>query len=102
MDPNRIGIMGFSRGGSVAFQTALQPFRKAFIDTDLKFAFHIPMYAGCLQAYWSPQLTKVPMLNLVGDADDWTPTAACKQLAARYQAAGVPIETISYARAGHG
>lgn len=102
IDPLRIGVMGFSKGGEVAFRSAVEPLRNAVIKSDLKFALHIPTYAGCNQVYWSPQLTKVPMLNLVGEADDWSLAEPCLALAKNYEAAGVPIKSIRYADAHHG
>jgi hypothetical protein len=42
IDPKHIGVIGFSRGGIVALDTALEPFRRAVIDGDLRFAAHIP------------------------------------------------------------
>ena len=93
--------MGFSRGGGVAFQAAIEPLRQAVVKTDLRFALHIPMYAGCNQVYWSPRITKAPMLNLVGVEDDYTTAAPCEQLARRYADAGAPVRTIKYAAAHH-
>lgn len=101
IDPSRIGVMGFSRGGEVAFRTAIEPFRRAVLKSDLKFALHIPVYAGCNQVYWSPEITRAPMLNLVGADDDYTTAEPCEQLAARYAGAGAPIRTIKYPRAHH-
>jgi dienelactone hydrolase len=101
IDAARIGVMGFSRGGSVAFNTAVEPFRRAIVKSDLKFALHIPTYAGCNQVYWSPQVTKAPMLNLLGEADDYTTAEPCEQLAKRYADVGTPIRTIKYPGAEH-
>ena len=101
IDSSRIGVMGFSRGGSVAFQSAIEPLRRAVVKDDLRFALHIPMYAGCNQIYWSPQVTKAPMLNLVGAEDDYTTPEPCERLAKRYADAGAPIRTIKYAGANH-
>lgn len=47
IDASRIGVMGFSKGGEVAFRTAVEPLRHAVVKSDLKFALHIPTYAGC-------------------------------------------------------
>lgn len=101
IDPSRIGIMGFSRGGEVAFRTAIEPLRKAVIKSDLRFALHIPVYSGCSQVYWSPQVSKASIINLVGEADDYTTAAACEQLALRYAGAGANIRSIRYANAAH-
>ena len=101
IDSSKIGVMGFSRGGSVAFQSAIEGLRHAVVKSDLRFALHIPMYAGCNQVYWSPQITGAPILNLVGAADDYTTAEPCEQLAKRYADAGASIRTIQYAGANH-
>jgi dienelactone hydrolase len=101
IDATRIGVMGFSRGGSVAFQSALEPLRRTVIKSELRFALHIPTYAGCAQHFWSPQVSKSPILNLVGEEDDYTTAADCESLAERYNAAGASVRTIRYARANH-
>jgi dienelactone hydrolase len=101
IDPARIGIMGFSRGGSTSFQVALEPFRKALIKNDLKYALHIPTYAGCNQVFWSQKVTKAPILNLLGGSDDYTTPEPCERLAIRYANAGTPVKTIIYPNANH-
>lgn len=101
IDAGRIGIMGFSRGGSVVFQSAQQAFRQAAVQGPATFAFHIAAYAGCLQVYTSPDVTRAPLLNLVGAADDYTHPEPCEALAAEYAALGTPVETIRYPDAHH-
>lgn len=101
IDPKRIGVMGFSRGGTVAFQAAVEPLLRAVVKSDAQFALHIPVYAGCNQVYWSPRITKAPLLNLVGALDDYSTAAPCEQLARRYADAGAPVRTIQYAGAHH-
>jgi dienelactone hydrolase len=102
VDVSKIGVIGFSKGGEVAFRTALEPLRAAVIKSNLKFALHIPMYAGCNQVYWSPHVTGAPILNLLGGADDYTTAAPCVELAKKYEAAGAPTKTIVYEGAHHG
>jgi dienelactone hydrolase len=101
IDASAIGVMGFSRGGSAAFQATLEPLRRVALKSDLRFALHIPVYAGCAQYYWSPEISKAPILNLVGEADDYTTAESCEKLAARYADAGAAIRTIKYAGAHH-
>lgn len=102
IDKNKIGIMGFSKGGEVAFRSAIEPLRAAVIKSDLKFALHIPTYPGCNQVYWSNNVTRAPILNLLGADDDYTTAEPCKALAKRYADAGASIRTIEYAHAHHG
>jgi dienelactone hydrolase len=101
IDASRIGVMGFSRGGSVAFQSAVEPLRRAVVKSDARFALHISAYGGCNQYYWSPDISKAPILNMVGEADDYTTAASCERLAARYAEAGASIRTVKYAGAHH-
>ena len=101
VDPHRIGLMGFSRGGTVAFQAAQRPLLRAVVKSDLAFALHIALYAGCSQIYTSPELTGAPLLNLVGEADDYTHAAPCETLAQRYADAGTPVRTVRYPGAHH-
>jgi dienelactone hydrolase len=101
IDPKRIGVMGFSRGGEVAFRSAVEPLLRAVVKSDLMFALHIPVYAGCNQVYWSKNVTKAPMLNLVGGADDYTHPEPCEALAEKYAAAGTPVRSINYPNANH-
>lgn len=102
IDSGRIGVMGFSRGGSVAFQLALEPIRRSVVKSDLKFALHIPTYAGCNQVYWSQQITRAPILDLLGEDDDYTTAEPCVQLDKRYADAGAVVRTIKYPGAHHG
>ncbi len=44
IDKNRIGIIGFSKGGSVALVTALEVVRKSIITDSLMFAIHVSLY----------------------------------------------------------
>jgi dienelactone hydrolase len=101
IDRDRIGVMGFSRGGEVAFRAAIEPLLRIIVKSDLKFALHIPVYAGCNQVYWSDKLTKAPLLNLVGASDDYTHAAPCEALAQKYALAGTPVRSINYPNAHH-
>jgi dienelactone hydrolase len=101
IDAKRIGVMGFSRGGEVAFRSAVEPLLRAVVKSDLKFALHIPVYAGCNQVYWSKSVTRAPLLNLVGAADDYTHAEPCEALAEKYASAGTPVRSINYPNAHH-
>ena len=101
IDPARIGVMGFSRGGQVALYSALEPLRHGMIDGDLRFAAHVALYPSCSIPYRAERLSGAPILMLLGSADDYTPAAACRDYAAWFAAKGVPIEVIAYEGAYH-
>ena len=102
IDAERIGVMGFSKGGGVSMHTAFDQVRRSVIDGPLKFAAHVPFYPGCGLAFQSSQLTRAPILHLHGDADDWTPLAPCLTWMNWLRGQGVPVESRVYAGAHHG
>jgi dienelactone hydrolase len=103
IDPARIGVMGFSRGGTVALETAVDRFRRGIIKNDVKFAAHIAFYPGCGLRYWrtpSP-LTGAPIMLALGELDNYTPPRACLAFAAAMKAAGQDIDVHVYPGAQH-
>ena len=100
VDPKRIGLIGWSNGGSTVLSATNLRHRDVATATN-KAAFAIAFYPGCeadLQRGYTPAL---PLLMLVGEADDWTPAKPCLALAE--QAAGDPHpEIVAYPGAGHG
>jgi dienelactone hydrolase len=101
IDPARIAVMGFSRGGQVALYSALEPLRRGMIDGDLRFAAHVALYPSCSIPYRSAEVGTAPILMLLGGADDYTPAAACRDYATWFAGKGVPIEAIAYEGAHH-
>ncbi|MGI9166836.1 MAG: acetylxylan esterase [Pyrinomonadaceae bacterium] len=47
IDPKRIALMGFSRGGGVALYASLRRFQRLHGPAGLEFAAYIPFYANC-------------------------------------------------------
>jgi dienelactone hydrolase len=102
IDPKRIGVIGFSRGGSVAIDSALEPIRRAVIDDDLHFAAHIAVYPGCSVTQVSAHLDGSPILMLLGGKDDYTPAPACLAHADALRAKGASVSVVVYPDAYHG
>jgi len=91
-DANKIGIIGFSRGGNAANETATKTFKTNVLgdSATLQYAFHIPMYLGCQDGRYrkdgSYDKTGAPMLFLIGSKDDYTPAEQCVGLIEALQA----------------
>jgi dienelactone hydrolase len=101
VDVSRIGIMGFSRGGLVANHTIWEPYRKALIESDLRFAVHIGLYPGCHQHIWSQQYSKAPIFMILASRDDYAPADFCRAYAQRMKSLGVNVSVIEYTDAYH-
>ncbi len=76
IDPDRIGILGFSWGGVVSMASATELYASQF-GGDLRFAAHVAHYPVCY-AYNSPipgaefsNLTGAPILIQIGEEDDY-------------------------------
>lgn len=102
IDKRKIGVMGFSRGGIAALYSALEPFRRAVIDDDLRFAAHVAFYPGCGMNYKSAHLDGAPILMLLGGKDNYTPAAPCVEYAEDLRMLGAQITVKTYPDAYHG
>ena len=102
IDPARIGVMGFSKGGQVALYTSLEPFRRSVIDGNLRFAAHIALYPSCSLPYIPKAVTGAPILILAGGADDYTPSVHCIRYADRLRSLGADIRLVILDGAHHG
>lgn len=99
IDPDRIGIMGFSRGGVGAQMTGLERLRAAVIPGNLKYALHIPVYGGC-SLYGRTDGS--PILHLIGDKDDYSGIDNCRRNTELMKKKGADILMIEYPGALHG
>jgi dienelactone hydrolase len=101
IDPARIGVIGFSRGGQVALYSALEPVRRSIVDDARRFAAHVALYPSCSIPYHARQVTGAPILMLLGAADDYTPPKRCHAYADWFRGRGAPVQVAEYAGAYH-
>lgn len=103
-DTNRLGIVGFCRGGrTVWIYSASSPAVKAGV------AFYGPLTdPPGLKSLWPKSATelapdmKAPVLGLYGEADQGIPVAQVEAMKAALQAAGKKAEFKIYPAAPHG
>ena len=107
IDPKRIAVMGFSRGGITAWRSAVNRIAGAQkLPGDLKFAAHVPVYAGgCVGIFRITPRTGVfssaPMLWVHGEADDYTPIGPCREYAEKVGQTGTPVTFVAIPGAHH-
>jgi dienelactone hydrolase len=103
VDPDRIVLMGFSRGGQAALFASLTRFHKMWNRSGLQFAAYIPFYPDCSTSYvGDTELARVPIRIFHGTPDDYNPVASCKAYVARLQAAGADVALTEYPDTQHG
>jgi dienelactone hydrolase len=99
IDRNRIGVIGFSRGGVATQVSGFEVFRKGVMDDDLKFALHLPFYGSCTRV---GKTTGAPIVHFFGSDDDQFNEAGCKRSTEFMRNSGGNIELVIYKGARHG
>jgi dienelactone hydrolase len=101
-DHDRIAIMGVSKGGTVAMNTALTVRRTWAGMVQVRFAAHIAISPDCGWLTRNPGNTGAPVLFLLAELDDQTLPAPCLRQADRMRNAGnANIEAKVYQGAHH-
>ena len=79
IDPSRIAVMGFSKGGAVALYSALTRFQRLHGPAGARFAHHIAFYPPCFITYAGDlAVTDRPIRLFHGTADDLAPIEPCR------------------------
>ena len=108
VDPNRIGIMGFSLGGNIALRTAMESNLKKWMGSDKGFAAFVMFYPVCNHftrdfEESGSKLTGGPMIIFYGTDDAFGEGKAVPELkntlAKKYN---FQLATVEYAGATHG
>lgn len=96
VDPERIAILGMSKGGIVAMRTAyVEELRRQDAGHD-RFAVHLAITPGCATQYEDAATTGAPLVFLLAEQDDYTPVAPCLELAERTRMAGGHVRLAVY------
>jgi len=100
IDPARIAVMGFSRGGQSALYASMRRFQQMWSPRSV-FALHLPLYASCTTTYIGDTDVTGPIRQHHGQADDYVTVAPCRPYFERLRAAGRDAQLIEYPGAHH-
>jgi len=102
LDARRIGIVGFSKGGTVALDTALRRHADRFLPGGPRFALHLPFYPSCASQPRNFATTGAPILLQSGADDTYVGWEVCRDFVARLAEAGGDVRQIVHSGAKHG
>jgi dienelactone hydrolase len=102
IDPNRIALMGFSKGGFATIYATLTRFQKMYGPKLAKFAGYIPFYPACGTRYLEDESTvDAPIRIFHGVDDNYVPIEPTRKYVARLRAAGRNVELTEFPGAHH-
>jgi len=103
VDPERIVLMGFSRGGQAALYASMNRFQKLWNNSGVEFAGYIAFYPDCATTYNAEtDVAGRPIRIFHGTPDDYNPVASCKAYLARLQEAKRDVALTEYPDSPHG
>ena len=103
IDKNRIGVMGMSRGGLVALLAQSKKIRNCFNNNDgLKFSAVVLLYPSSFLQLEKIDLINSPILLLLGEKDNITPTPMTLKYVQKIKSSHPNIEIKIYEKAYHG
>jgi dipeptidyl aminopeptidase/acylaminoacyl peptidase len=102
IDPERIAIMGGSRGGRVALYASLRRFQRMYAPRGIEFAAYIAFYAPCYITFIGDEdVSDNPIRLFHGAADNYVPVAPCRSYVQRLLRAGKNVELMEYPNVRH-
>jgi dienelactone hydrolase len=103
IDPGKIAVMGFSRGGQAALYSSVRRFQRMYLKSPAaSFAGHVVFYSPCNTRYVNDEdVAHSPIRLFQGDADDFVALAPCQSYVDRLHKAHADVVLTVYPGARH-
>lgn len=103
IDPARVMLMGFSRGGTNTLYASLTRFQRMHAAASaVHFAAYVAFYPDCSITYRDDEaIAAQPVRVFHGTDDNYNPIASCSAYVERLKAKGRDVQLTEYAGAGH-
>lgn len=101
IDPQRIGLLGFSKGGIAARMSMDERIYEKLAPDVPAFALHVDFYGPCYARMPIRSTTKAPLISFRAGRDASTDLKACAAEETVLREAGSDVNAVVYVRAGH-
>jgi dienelactone hydrolase len=102
IDPDRIAVMGFSRGGQATLYASLKRFQKMWNPSGIDPAVYIALYAPCITTYIDDtRVSDHPIRIFHGTSDDWVKVTPCRAYVERLRRAAKDVQMTEFPNAWH-
>ncbi len=102
VDPNRIAVMGFSRGAQTTLYAALKRFHKMWNPGGVDAAAYIALYPPCITTYiGETEVSDHPIRMFHGISDDYVEIAPCRAYFERLKQTAKDVQMIEYPDTWH-
>lgn len=102
VDPSRVVLMGFSRGGQSTLYASVKRFHRLWNKSGIEFAAYLPFYPDCSTTFLTDiDVADRPIRIFQGTPDDANPVAPCKAYVGKLRAAGRDVQLTEYPNAHH-
>jgi len=102
IDPSRVAIMGFSRGGQASLYASLRRFQRMWNKSGVEPVAYVAFYPDCMTTFVDDaDVADRPIRIFGGARDDYNPLAKCREYIARLRTAGRDVELTEYPDAAH-
>lgn len=102
VDPNRIAVMGFSRGGQATLYAALKRFHKMWNPGGIDPAAYVALYPPCVTTYiGDTDVSDHPIRIFHGISDDYVEIGPCRGYFARLKGTARDVQMTEYPDTWH-
>jgi dienelactone hydrolase len=102
IDPDKIAVMGFSKGAIPSLYASMNRFQSAYAPEGASFAAYIGFYTPCNTAMIGDEIVSEKPIRLYhGVADNRVPVGPCRDYVERLKKAGANVNLVEYPGATH-
>jgi dienelactone hydrolase len=102
VDPGRIAVMGFSRGGQAALYSSLKRFQRTWNPGGIEPAAYIALYPPCITTFvGDTEVSDHPIRMFHGISDDYVEIGPCRDYLARLEKTAKDIKMVEFPDTWH-